>query len=164
VVFERLDHLPRIRWATEAVVVTDPDQRVALLSEGVAPERVVLSAQPDAPLVGGGADVRAVVSDTNRVDVEVATDDGGYLVVADSIQDGWRASIDGVTVPILDADHAVGAVAVPPGTHSVRLAYDPKGRSIGAVVTLIALLVSLGVVGASVGRRLTRPRDGDEVV
>ncbi|HWB36498.1 MAG TPA: hypothetical protein VHA75_10795, partial [Rugosimonospora sp.] len=58
VVYQRLDALPRIRWAGNDLVVTDQSQRITRLASGTVPaDTVVLSAAPATPAQGQPADV-----------------------------------------------------------------------------------------------------------
>lgn len=50
---------------------------------------------------------------------------GGYLVVSDTLIDGWQAEVDGVETPIIPVDIAFRAVALPPGEHEVVMTYSP---------------------------------------
>jgi hypothetical protein len=50
---------------------------------------------------------------------------GGFVVVSDTFAPGWRATLDGKPAPLLRADFAFRAVAVPPGEHDVAMEYDP---------------------------------------
>ena len=73
------------------------------------------------------------VDDTVRVHVH--TDHAGYVVVTDNIQTGFKASVDGRSALVADADYAGGAVYVEAGTHEVALHYEPPGRQTGARLT-----------------------------
>jgi uncharacterized membrane protein YfhO len=63
--------------------------------------------------------------------------------------------VDGRTVPLVAADHALVAVPVPAGTHLVGLRYRPSGRTLGAAISLVSLAV---LVAAVLGPALTRRR------
>lgn len=156
VVYERLHALPRIRWASSAVVEPDPVRRVALLASGtLRADQVVLSqAGPGAD--GAGAAVRAEGDDPDVIRVAVRAQGDGYLVVADAIQAGWTAWIDGRRVPLRAADHAVVAVAVPSGEHVVQLRYASPYSGAGGWITVVAAVAAAGLV--LVDRRLRRGR------
>jgi hypothetical protein len=84
----------------------------------------------------------------------------GYLVLADAIQTGWRVTVDGLAAPLLAADHAFAAVALGPGTHTVRFFYPGPLTGTGAWIsglTAIGLLVAVGSE-AAIGRRRARIR------
>jgi hypothetical protein len=104
-------------------VAKEPGDRTALLARGLEPDAVVLDAGE------GGGDGEPADVDVTRDDPEVLTaavdaEGAGWLVVADAKQHGWVATLDGDEVPLVHADHAFVAVAVPEGRHEVALHYE----------------------------------------
>ncbi|NTX38254.1 YfhO family protein [Myxococcus sp. CA033] len=79
--------------------------------------------------------------------VDVEASEAAVLVVNDAFQPGWTAMVDGSEVPILPANVAVRAVAVPAGQHRVEMLYRTPGLRAGLLVgfgTLLTLCL-LGV-------------------
>ncbi len=70
---------------------------------------------------------------------EVTSDGTGLLLTRYSFARGWRASVGGVSAPVLRANGKHRAVPVPAGTHKVRLQYRPPGLFAGMTVTALAL-------------------------
>jgi len=58
---------------------------------------------------------------------------------------GWHAWIDGKPADVGIAYQAFLAVRVPTGTHDVRLAFRSKPLRVGAGLSLLGLLATLGV-------------------
>jgi len=161
VVYERQRALPRFRWATHTRVVADPTARLDALAAGVPADTVVLSA-PGQKVDGRPATVGVREGDGDEFRIDVRAEGAGYLVVADALQDGWTASVDGHEQPLVAADHAVAAVHVPAGDHSVVLRYEPRGWRAGRAVSIVAALVLVGLAGwRPVLSRLSRPRPVD---
>lgn len=166
-VLERLSVMDRIRWAGRELVHEDPDAAVRrLASVGLDRETVVLQDPDDAIGAAGSTAVVDVLHDGADV-IEVAVDasDDGWLVVADSFRGGgWSAYLDGGEVRLVDADHAMAAVAVPPGRHTVRLVYDAPGLRAGMAVALVTLmsLTAMVVAPLVVRRSRTAPDTSDE--
>ena len=133
VVYERERALPRIRWAGTPVVEPDPDRRLARLANGdLEPGEVLLDTRAGEPTGGGEPAVVDVVEDgTEAIEVTVAADGAGYLVVADALATSWRASVDGEPAELLAADHALVAVPVDEGRHTVRLTYTTPHHGAG---------------------------------
>lgn len=157
-VYARAGALDRIRWSSDAVVVTDSTQRVDLLASGtLAPGTTVLSTAGDLPDLdpGASADVEVSQDGYQRIAASVDATGAGLLVVADSRRPGWSARLDGEPVALVEADHAMSAVAVPAGTHVVELVYETPGLRAGAAVTALALtaVVALVVPAWNDGRR-----------
>jgi len=173
VLMERPTALPRIRWASTSTVIA-PGAQVAALATGVAPSAVVLDAPSGAAEGGSGEVRRADEQDNDHRAYDVHADGAGYLVIADSFDTWWRATVVGHDVPILRADHAMMAVAVGPGDHVVRFDYRvPRtGIATSAVLALVVVMLAgwallssqsrarvLGRVrarGSALGRRFRR--------
>lgn len=139
VVYERTDALPRIRWAGSADVETDPLERLQRLANGTMPADVVLLSD-DGPAGSGAPGVVDVRLDApTSIAVDVTADGDGYLVVADALQHGWRAEVDGEPADLVAADHAGVAVHVPEGTHTVTLRYHAPGQRAGLGISAVTL-------------------------
>jgi hypothetical protein len=157
-VWERTTSLPRIRWADEAVVISDPTVRAdAVAHDDIAPDAVVLS-EPGEAISGRPAVLHVDEDSGDTVDVDVRAEGAGYLVLADSIQDDWSVQVDGTAATIEAADHAFGAVHVPAGDHRVTFTYTPRGQDLGFGISAVSLLVLLGLAAAPVVRRRVRDR------
>jgi len=76
------------------------------------------------------------------------------LVLADAWDPGWRARVDGASVPVLRANIAFLGVALPAGHHTVELVYRPAEVSRALALSAVGLLAVAGL--ALTGRR--RPR------
>ncbi len=155
-VWERTNVLDRVRWASTVSMAAEGP--ASLKAAGTTPAvngQVVLATNP-AKASGAAGTVRTVHDGPDALQVRVQAKGAGYLVVADGLQTGWRATVDGRAVPLLDADHALVAVPVPAGVHEVRLRYTPKGLRPGFVLTGLGLLALLGL-GITGRRRAPGP-------
>ena len=86
--------------------------------------------------------------------LEVEASDPGFVVLADAFDPGWRAEVDGRPAPVLRANVAFRAVAVPEGRHVVAMAYRPPAVGQGLTLSAASLLLLLGgVVSGARGRR-----------
>ena len=74
--------------------------------------------------------------------VVVQTPAPAYLVLSEVWYPGWRAWIDGVEVPVYQADLAFRAVFLPQaGQHTVTMRFDPLIWKFGLSVTLATLVL-----------------------
>ena len=161
VIYQRLSALPRIRWASDAVVEPDPQRQVQLVASGtLAPDQVVLDAP--GPATGPGPASLDVTDDgLDDIDVTVDAAGDGYLVVADALQVGWAVQVDGQPAQVRPADHGTVAVAVPAGHHVVHWVYRSATATAGVWTSAATAAGMLAIAGvAAWRRRRDRPGDG----
>ncbi|MDP3046899.1 MAG: YfhO family protein, partial [Chloroflexota bacterium] len=78
--------------------------------------------------------------DRLRLDVQSSTQ--AMVVVSELYYPGWRATVDGTETPIYRADHALRAVMVPAGRHSVEMVFNPLSFRMGAVISLATIVAA----------------------
>jgi hypothetical protein len=84
---------------------------------------------------------RVVRYEPRRVAIDVDAAGPGLLVLTDTFYAGWRATVDGVAVPIYRANSLFRAVEVGAGRHRVGFAFRPTSFYLGAAVSLAAAIV-----------------------
>jgi hypothetical protein len=109
-------------------------------------------AETDGPTSGT---IESVARKHDRVSVTISGERGAFLVLNDSYFPGWEARIDGQASTIQRTNVIVRGLVVPAGTHVVDLAYRPASFRIGAAISLVSLLLSVGLL-ASAARHATR--------
>jgi hypothetical protein len=78
--------------------------------------------------------------DPEHVSVSVTTDGPAVLVLADTLHQGWTATLDGRPVPIRSADGFLRAVLLPSaGEHHVQFVYQPASFQAGLYLSLLAV-------------------------
>jgi len=82
-----------------------------------------------------------------------------YLLLSENWYPDWRATVDGRPTPVHRADNTFLSVVLPPGAKEVRFEFvDPAYRT-GRLVTIAALLATVGLLasgfvsGRGAGRR-----------
>ncbi len=101
---------------------------------------------------------RFVTSRPDRVRLEVEAERAGYVVLADAFDPGWQATVDAASAPLLRANVAFRAIAVPAGRHVVEMVYRPRAVSLGLALSLLTMaLVAVAAVTRSLRSRRTRP-------
>ena len=114
----------------------DPDLDDAVLRlDGDAPPAAGESGPP-AP-----ASARIVQDGTNTVEIEAALPREGFVVLRDSYDPSWRASVDGVPAVVGRANALYRAVRVPAGRHVVRFTYRPRIMMVGLIVSGVTVLL-----------------------
>ena len=145
-VWQRLNALPRIRWASTSDVLTNSYKAtIGLALRKTDPNHVLLD-EHVTPASGTPGTVKVLQDSSEHI--RVATNSGGfgYVVVADAIQSGWKATVDGKPVPIRDADRGLGAIPVSGGNHVVDLRVAPQGWHLGIAVSLVSLIGAFVVI------------------
>ncbi len=92
-------------------------------------------------IIGGAGRARVTEDEWNQVTIEVAADHDCVLVLADSYDPGWKATIDGEPAPVLAAYGLVRAVIMPAGAHTVLFTYGPNAFRLGGALSLAGLAI-----------------------
>ena len=156
--------LPRARILSKAVYAKDERDAANLLkSMGEAARgQVVIEgpAPPDDSIADGDAKIVRDLPDLVEVEVRVRGV-GGYLLLSDTYDPGWSATVDGEPAAVLPANVAFRAVRVPEGQHSVVFRYRPVGLVTGLVLSLVGLVVSVGLLFFASPQVVMNPEHGD---
>jgi hypothetical protein len=143
--------LPRVLVTSGVRVASGPAAYRALLDPGFDPRREIVL--PDgtgrAPASGFHGEARLVSFLPDRLRVAARLDAPGHLLVVEGYDRGWHALVDGAPRPVLRANAAFRAVALPAGDHVVDLVYRPRSVWVGAAVSLAAAAAFLAVAWAS---------------
>jgi hypothetical protein len=97
-----------------------------------------------APTFAGSARIVAERADRVRIEADLSGD--GFVVLADGYDPGWQASVDGRLSPLLRANYAFRAVAVPAGRHAVEMLYRPRAALVGLALSAFSLVTALTLV------------------
>jgi hypothetical protein len=146
------DPLPRSYVVEGVRVVPDGEALAALTEPGFDFRREVLLAgglPPRLPGADSPGESRFVSYRPDRVRLQVSARRDALVVLLDSYDPGWRASVDGRPARLLRANVAFRAVPVPAGDHRVEMRYRPPALLLGIAVS--ALAAAIAVAGA-VGR------------
>jgi hypothetical protein len=143
--------LPRARLVGAATVKSDAEAVPYMLSDEFDPEREVVLAEPPSVALDGGpaqGSVQWQARSPNELRLSVSTERPALLVVADNWFPAWRATVDGEAAPVLRAYHALRAVPVPAGEHTVEMRYASgivRGSLWLSLLTLLTLGALVGV-------------------
>src|SRR2546426_462588 len=123
-----------------AVLLARPDFLSGEVDVIEAPEAAL-----PGPATGGFAMIERYAPEEVRV--RVATPQPAVLILLDSFDKGWTATLEkSVELPILRANALVRAVAVPAGKHMVTFSYETPLLKSGAWVSLVGVLLCGGLI------------------
>ena len=115
-------------------------------------------ARPPAPGPQGSCQRRPGLFD--RVELQCTLDQDGYVLLAETWDPGWTATLDGAPAEILRANFGFRAVAAPAGTHRIEMTYRPLPLVLGLAVSGFGWLAALACV--AVRRRTPSLANGGE--
>lgn len=133
-IYENPAALPRVLFATRVI----PADFEGLLKSGTWPEidfrtTVLLEHAPSgAPDRRPGKAALASYANT-RIEIDVESPDGGYVVLNDAWHQWWTAEIGGQRAAIFRANVLFRAVPVPPGRHRVTFTFRPMEGALSAL-------------------------------
>ncbi|MDP8922813.1 MAG: YfhO family protein [Chloroflexota bacterium] len=151
-------------------------ERARVTGRGAPDHEATYEQAPEAPgsmSPGPGARVREdatvalqpaaiEIDEPDRVVVRASAPAGGYLVLSDAYDPGWRAVVDGRDASVERANTVMRAVALPPGDHVVELRFEPPSFVRGMAASAIAWAAIGGLAFAGFrrpsGRSATQAR------
>lgn len=145
---DRVAALPEPRTILELIRQPGFDpRRQSFVENGLTQDQAVRLSRP------GPASVRVERVSPNelRLDTETTTD--RFLMLSEMWMPGWRAEIDGQTMPMYRTNYLFRGLAIPAGKHTVRMVYQPGSALLGAGVTAATML---GLAGALIVARRRR--------
>lgn len=149
-VFRNPGAMPRAWAAHEAVRVRNNyELQVMIHDPNFDPRRTVAFLDFEPPRFdaagcdsSGDEEVKILRHHSNRITLRADMRCSGVVVVADSYFDGWRATVDGAPVPILETYGALRGVVVPKGGHDIEMRYQPVSVLGGGVLTLCGVILA----------------------
>ncbi len=84
--------------------------------------------------------------DPTRVELGVALDSPGLVVLADVFYPGWRLEVDNQPADILRVNRAMRGAFVKAGNHRLVFTYDPTSLRVGIGLSVVGLLAGLALM------------------
>jgi len=134
-VYENQKVLPRAFMVYDYQVIKDKQKTIEwLMDKNINLGRaVVLEKEPGLTLEAGAGEVKISEYRGNKVEIQVASEGRGILVLTDAFYPGWQATVsskglsasgrDGQLTEIYRADYHFRAVVVPAGKHKIIFEY-----------------------------------------
>jgi hypothetical protein len=139
--------LPMITAGQQPVVLDDTAALAAMTKSTFDPRLDVflLPAAREEPERAQNVKLSNMVFTPHAVEAEVDSSAPTVLVIAQSFYPAWRATVNGAAVPLLRANVAFQAVAVPAGKHRVRVVYSDSKLRTGALISMVSLILCVVV-------------------
>ena len=145
--YESIEGSTRVRLIPTAIPVLTPDEALQLVidpSFNLDNQVAIETTASVLPQGGHGVSFEILEGDDpNRVEIDVTTSGGAWLVLSDVMYPGWNVLVDGVEAELYDADYLFRGVWVPEGTHDVEFFYYPCSFWIGAAVSFPTWILAL---------------------
>jgi hypothetical protein len=151
----KLQAAPRAQLFSNWTTVSSEDEaREALfVAHGFDPSRTLIVESGAPSGAGGTAGTAGIVERSDgRLVIETVSDTPEMLLVRQSYDPFWHATVDGRPATVRVADSFEPSLLVPPGRHRVVLAYDDPWIVRGLIISGLALAVWLAACAAA-GRR-----------
>ena len=157
--------MPGAAVVPDVVVEPDSARRIAMLwSPTFDPAKTTIVEEPVLAVGKAGGTGTAVIEGNgdDTLAVRVRSTGPALLNVSRTYHRSWEAEINGVSVPVLRANHALMAVPLASGgDHRVVMRYRPQIVRLGATITIVTwaavLLITIATI-AGVALRLRRAR------
>jgi len=140
--FENLSAMPRFFLVHSAVYSNSLEETRRLIADGAVDlHRTAITDRPiSLPGAAGAEVVQTLEYQPGWLQLKVSAEQPALLVMAESYYPGWMAWVDGTRAEIFRTDIAFRGVAVPAGSHTVRMEFRP-------VILPISIAVSVGTAG-----------------
>ena len=143
-----------LKLPEDQVISTAIDPRFPFAAVALYPDTSAIDAEPIAPgKLPAPVPVRPRLAEWSpgqiRIALEGAAAKPSYLLVAENWYPDWHAKVDGRATPVHRADHTLLSVVLPPGAKEVTFTFASAAYSKGKLVTLLAVLVTVALLGAS---------------
>jgi hypothetical protein len=151
--YENQSPLPRFFLVWSVTILPDREavRQVILNRTADLSQTILLNSQTDLPFNAPDPDCQEnffpeVITKKyalNEIILETTASCAAYLSTSEVMYPGWRAQIDGTNVPVLTANLAFRALAVPAGKHEIRFKFIPASLFSGGLVSFLALAFAI---------------------
>jgi hypothetical protein len=158
-IYEIRDPLPRAFFVSRYEVEPDPRRLRSRLEDPAfdARDTALLASAPPVTPEGSSGSAQSPRVEYERIDPHTvrirSSTPPGFILVLDGYHPGWRATREGVPVPLLRADDRAWALPTPGGDRVFVVHYH-SGASGALAVSLTALLASILLAGRGRGTNL----------
>jgi hypothetical protein len=98
---------------------------------------------PRFALLGAPGTVRVLEERSDALSLEVTAVANAEVLVRDGFSAGWKATVAGRPVRIIEHERRHRRIAVPAGTHRIEMRYRPPGLGLGLIASALSTAVVL---------------------
>ena len=143
-VLENPNVLPRAFFVKNHITVSENIELATILSSpDFDPTTTALVEKPLPKVSLAVGEISEVEYRPNQVDISVKTLADSFLVISDTYDSDWQATLNGQPTLIYQVDGALRGVPLPPGDHQLHLSYLPRSLKSGLLISLGGLIVLL---------------------
>jgi hypothetical protein len=165
IVMQNTGVLPRA-WVASDYEVTDSTGVFERLADPTFNYRTTVLLDEDPGVALGRADsltagrVERIVYEGNSLELQVVMNSPGFVVLSDNYFPYWHVHVDGVEQKIYRAYHALRAVYLEPGAHSVVFTYRSRPFELGSWISGLTFVLLCGAALVELGwKKRKRRRD-----
>jgi hypothetical protein len=146
-----VDTYPRVRVVSCAELVIDDQAALDWMGKAAEADRLKDSIAIESGIPANGCQpdkntsnvvVTPLAQGSTRQEYKITGNTAdGYLFLADTWYPGWTAYVDGREESVNRADYVFMAINIPAGDHKVKIEYRPACFSIGALMTLVGIVI-----------------------
>ncbi len=139
-IFDNKKALPRFFLTTDYKIETAPQKIIDQLF-AVSGKTIILETAPNLNITkSASGEINLLNYKSNVINFSVNTSNNSLLYLNDNFYPGWQATVDGKPTPILKANYAFRAIAVPAGEHQVVIKYAPFSFTIGLFIATLSFI------------------------
>jgi hypothetical protein len=122
------------------------------LAESSNLRSVAIVEGPAPPQAESAGEVRVTRYTPNAIELTTTSEGRSYLVTSETAFPGWRAFVDGQEAPIRLTNYAFRGLAIPAGSHRVRMVFDPPLFKTYAAISAMGWIATFSLL-LPLGRR-----------
>jgi len=147
-VYENKKVVPRAYVVPKAKVIKDEGKILAEMTnpEFDPMEKVIIEEEIDfnGSETTQDSEIKIIKYSPLEVMIEANLASDGFLVLADTYYPGWKVFVEGKLTKIYCANYIQRTIPLKAGKHKIKFVYEPISFKIGALISLITLLLVLG--------------------
>lgn len=135
-------------WIVHDVRAMPTEQGLGMIAGGSlnARQTAFVEQLPDVPLapaVTGADSAKVTRYEPEHITIQASAGSDGFMVLSEIYDPGWKATVDGKSVEVVETNGALRGIPLPAGDHTVEFRYDPKELRYGLYTTTIFSLAAL---------------------